>query len=72
MFAKLSMLLLVTAMPLSACVQKAAFGTETRAVWCAALYDAVPTASVRDTPQTQEEVADVGDVIDTLCEEYIQ
>ena len=52
---------------LSGCVNPVAFGTETQGVWCRALLDAAPTASSADTPQTQEEVADVGDVIDTLC-----
>ena len=53
---------------LSGCVNPVAFGTDTRGVWCDALTEAAPTASVNDTALTQEEVADIGDVIDTLCE----
>lgn len=55
---------------LSGCASQIDFGTETQAVWCDALLGAAPTASTRDTPQTLEEVADIGDVIDTLCEDY--
>lgn len=55
---------------LTACGQRVAFGTDTQAVWCEALLEAAPTASVKDTPQTLEEVADIGDVIDTLCGVY--
>lgn len=47
----------------------AAFGTETRAAWCEALLADAPTGSVLDTPQTLEEIADIGDTIDTLCRE---
>jgi len=54
---------------LSACLGRDAFGTETQAVWCRALLEDAPTASTQDTPQTQEEVADIGGTIDTLCEE---
>lgn len=55
---------------LTACGNQADFGTETERAWCEALLRNAPTASVNDTPQTQTEVADIGDVIDTLCEEY--
>lgn len=65
-------LLIATATLLSACGTKGGFGTETRAEWCRALLDKAPTASLQDTPQTLEEVADIGDVIDTLCKEYKQ
>lgn len=54
-------------MLLSGCVKPAAFGTETKAAWCEALLKNAPTASVKDTPQTIEEVADIGDTIDALC-----
>lgn len=57
-------------MLLSGCASPVAFGTETQSEWCRALLDAAPTASSSDTEQTIEEVADIGDVIDTLCEEY--
>lgn len=67
MFATRLMLLSVTATLLSGCVQEESFGTATKAEWCRALLDAAPSASTQDTPQTLEEVADIGDVIATLC-----
>lgn len=57
---------------LSACASAENFGTETQAAWCESLIAAAPSASIADTPQTLEEVADIGDVIDALCEEFIQ
>lgn len=62
-------LLSATAMLLSACAQKEDFGIETQREWCRALIEATPTASASDDPQTLEEVADIGDVIDALCKE---
>jgi len=64
------MTLSATAMLLTACAQREDFGIETQGAWCRALLDAAPTASSQDTAQTLEEVADIGDVIDTLCGEY--
>lgn len=58
------------AMLLSGCGGKVAFGTNTQREWCEGLLANAPTASSRDTPETQEEVADIGDTIDTLCERY--
>ena len=52
---------------LSGCVHPVAFGTETQAAWCEALLRDAPTASRQDTPETIEQVADIGDTIDTLC-----
>lgn len=44
-----------------------AFGEETREEWCRALLENTPSASAEDTTQTQEEVADIGEVIWILC-----
>lgn len=60
-------MLTATSLLLSACERRAAFGTNTQQEWCRQLILAAPTASREDTPQTQSEVAIVGDVIDTLC-----
>ena len=60
--------MLVTAMLLSGCVMPVAFGNETQDAWCKALMENAPTASIEDTPQTIEEVADIGEVIYLLCE----
>lgn len=71
MFAKRLMLLSVMVMLTSACESKVAFGTDTRTAWCEALLEAAPSASAtQDSAQTREEVADIGDTIDTLCEDY--
>jgi hypothetical protein len=48
------------------------FGDETRRAWCEALIGNAPSASAEDTEQTQEEVADIGEVIFLLCEDFIQ
>jgi len=64
-----SSIILAALILLSGCVTKGDFGTATEAAWCTALLANAPTASVHDTPQTQKEVADIGDVIDTLCKE---
>lgn len=61
------MLFALMATLLIACESKDAFGTNTQALWCQRLLEAAPTASTQDTEQTREEVADVGEVIDTLC-----
>ena len=53
---------------LSGCTQPENFGIETRAVWCDALLDAAPSASRSDTEQTLEEVADINDTINALCQ----
>lgn len=58
------------ALLLSGCVGSASFGTETRAAWCQALIDNAPSASVDDTAKTQEDVADIGEVIWLLCREH--
>ena len=62
-------MMIVTFLLLTACESRGVFGTETRRAWCDALLTSAPTASRRDTVQTQTEVADIGEVIDTLCEE---
>lgn len=64
------MRLIMICLLLTACGQPVAFGTETKATWCEALLKTAPSASLSDTPQTLEEVARVGDVIDTLCKEH--
>lgn len=60
-------MLAATAMLLTGCASRAVFGTETQRVWCRALYGVELDASTRDTPETQEKIADMGDVVDTLC-----
>lgn len=47
------------------------FGEETRRAWCQALLENAPSASSEDSAQTQEEVADIGEVIFLLCEDFI-
>jgi ABC-type Fe3+ transport system substrate-binding protein len=47
------------------------FGEETRRQWCEALLENAPSASSEDSAQTQEEVADIGEVIWILCREYV-
>ena len=47
------------------------FGEETRRAWCEALLENAPSASSEDSAQTQEEVADIGEVIFLLCEDFI-
>jgi len=61
------MKIVIISLLLSGCVQPVAFGTETKAAWCAGLLRDAPTASVNDTPQTKEEVANIGETIDRLC-----
>ena len=56
--------------PMSACGIKGDFGIETKETWCRALLTDAPTASRADTEQTKREVANIGDTIDTLCEEF--
>ena len=65
------MRLIVMAMLLSGCVKPADFGIESKRVWCVALLEAAPTGSSADTPETLEGVADIGDTIDTLCEDFL-
>jgi ABC-type Fe3+ transport system substrate-binding protein len=48
------------------------FGEETRRAWCQALLENAPSASSEDSAQTQEEVADIGEVIFILCEDFIE
>ena len=55
------------ALLLSGCVASANFGTETQKAWCEALTANAPSASTQDTEQTQEEVANIGEVIWLLC-----
>ena len=60
---------LLTVTLLSGCGSTVSFGTETRNEWCLALVANAPTGSSRDTPETLEELADINDVIATLCGE---
>ena len=53
---------------LSSCASPVAFGTETQAEWCRLLLDSAPTASLNDTAETIADVAEIGVVIDTLCQ----
>lgn len=64
-------MLAATVMLLSACDPRESFGTETREEWCLALIADAPSASINDKPQTLEEVADVNDTIETLCEDFL-
>jgi len=48
------------------------FGEETRAAWCEALIEHTPSAGPGDTEQTIEDVADIGEVIWLLCQDYIE
>jgi hypothetical protein len=57
---------------LSACVGSVSFGTETQREWCRALIENAPSASTSDTAQTQEEVADIGEVVWLLCQDYVR
>lgn len=59
------------ALLLSGCAVSGNFGTETQAEWCRALLENQPSASVDDDPQTQEDVADIGEVIWILCRRYL-
>jgi hypothetical protein len=47
------------------------FGEETRRQWCEALLENAPSASSEDSAQTQEEVANIGEVIFLLCEDHL-
>lgn len=49
-----------------------AFGEETRRAWCEALIENTPSAGPGDTEQTIEDVADIGEVIWILCQDYIE
>lgn len=64
-----SMLLTATILLLIGCEIREDFGTATKSEWCRGLLSNAPTASVKDTEQTQTEVANIGAVIDTLCKE---
>jgi hypothetical protein len=47
------------------------FGEETRRAWCEALIENTPSAGPGDTEQTIEDVADIGEVIWILCQDYV-
>lgn len=48
------------------------FGEETRREWCRAMLENAPSAGPGDTAQTIEDVADIAEVIDVLCEDYAE
>lgn len=61
---------MATSLLLTACVKPVAFGTETKLVWCRALNDTFPIASIDDTEETLDMIAEHGVVVDALCAEF--
>jgi len=65
-----TVLAVLAVLPLSVCAPPGDFGIATKAEWCRGLLEDAPTASLDDTEQTIEEVANIGDTIDLLCEDF--
>ena len=58
---------LLAILPLSACLNPVAFGTETKATFCDRASEIHLDASRSDTEPTKEKIADMGDLIDAYC-----